>query len=537
MRAPPAGKEPGEPGSPGDSRPLHTLLDALTAEVRRGHGEDAMIRGIAVRSEDVRPGTLFVALSGSSADGHAFIADAARRGAAAIVVERDVGGALDAPLIRVGNARRALAELAAAWYGRPADSLTLIGITGTAGKTSTLSLLEAALVEGPERVGSIGSLGLHVQGEVQDQTVYTTPDPLVLHHELTRLVAAGARLVIMEATSHALVQERIHGLCFGMGIFTNLLPLEHSDYHDGFDDYVRAKTRFFHHLLPGAPLVYNYDDPVTRVLIEARRLNGVAVGAGRRASVRIVATETSAEGTRLGLEVARPIPRLDGGTVEPDRLDLRLRLLGRSNTMNAALAATAALAAGVDAERVADALGRFTPPRRRLEVVHQGRITVLDDTVGHPESISAFFDVVSKLRPRHIHVVFAVRGRRGERINDQNAQSLAIWAERLAVDTLVVTRSKGAADELNRVEESEYEAFVQPLRERGLAFEEVDALEPAVLAALERARVGDLVALLGAQGMDAGQEIARAWLQEHGETAGAPGRADADRTAAGGPTG
>jgi UDP-N-acetylmuramoyl-L-alanyl-D-glutamate--2,6-diaminopimelate ligase len=550
MRAPPADGERDEATTPGDSagrteaatrgtqapRSLDGLLDALTVEVRRGLTGDVQITGIAARAEDVRTGMLFVALPGSTADGHAFIADAARRGAAAILVERDVGGAPDTPLVRVGDTRRALAELAAEWYRRPADSLTLIGITGTAGKTSTLSLLEAALVAGRVRVGSIGSLGLHVQGEVQDKTVYTTPDPIVLHHELARLVEAGVRLVAMEATSHALVQERIHGLRFGMGIFTNLLPLEHAEYHQGFDDYVRAKTLFFHHLLPDAPLVYNQDDPVTRVLIEARKLNAVGVGSGRRAAVRIVATDTSAEGTRLALQVTRPIPRLDGGAVEPRPVDLRLRLLGRANTMNAALAATAALAAGVDAERVAGVLERFDPPRRRLQVIHQGRITILDDTVGHPESITAFFDVVGKLRPRHIHVVFAVRGQRGERINDQNAQSLAIWAERLAVDTLVVTRSMGTADELNRVEESEYEAFLQPLRARGLAFEEVDALEPAVRTALERAGVGDVVALLGAQGMDTGQEIARAWLQEHGETTRPPDRAGAGHATAGGST-
>jgi UDP-N-acetylmuramoyl-L-alanyl-D-glutamate--2,6-diaminopimelate ligase len=522
-----ASSSPASPRSPAD-RPLGDLLDALTGEVRRGQAEDVIVTGLAARAEDVRPGALFVALPGTSADGHAFIADAARRGASAMVVERDVGGALDVPLIRVGNSRRALAELAAAWHGRPADHLTLIGITGTAGKTSTLSLLETALVAGSERVGSIGSLGLHIQGERQDRTVYTTPDPLVLHHELSRLRAAGSVLVAMEATSHALMQERIHGLRFRMGIFTNLLPLEHSEYHDGFDDYVRAKSRFFHHLAPDAPLVFNQNDPVTRVLIEARKLNGVPVGSGRRACVRVTATETSAAGTRLQLHVVRPISLLEGGTVEPGDLDLRLRLLGRSNVMNAALAATAALAAGVDGDIVANALANFAPPRRRLEVVHQGHLTVLDDTVGHPESINAFFEVVEKLRPRHVRVVFAVRGRRGERINDQNAQSVAIWAERLAVDRLVVTRSADTADDLNRVERSEYEAFLAPLRERGIPFREIDQVEDAVHAVLEEAEEGDLVALLGAQGMDTGQDIARAWLAAHGERpASSPGTSPA----------
>jgi UDP-N-acetylmuramoyl-L-alanyl-D-glutamate--2,6-diaminopimelate ligase len=516
----------GTDGESGKPRRLSDLLDSLGGGVRPGHTTDVEVTAIAVSSEEVRPGALFVALPGSAADGHAFIADAARRGAAAIIVERDVGGALDAPLIRVDDARRALAELAAEWYGRPAERLTLIGITGTAGKTSTLALLEAALVAGGLRVASIGSLGVHVQGSALDDSVYTTPDPLLLHRELARIADAGSELVVMEATSHALAQRRIHGLGFRMGVFTNLVPLEHADYHEDFEDYVRTKCLFFEHLEKGAPLIYNRDDPVTRTLVMSRRLNGVPVGCSRRALVRITDSLTSAAGTRFTLEVTQPLPRLDGGLVEPVRLDVRLRLLGPANRINAGLAATCAVCAGVDPDVVLGSLAGFEPPRRRLQVVHQGRFTLLDDTVGHPESISAFFDVVVRLRARHVHLVYAVRGRRGERINQQNAQTLAVWAERLGVDTLVVTRSEGSADDLNRVEDEEYDAFLGPLRDSGLPFHELAELEPAVHTALERAQDGDLVALLGAQGMDEGQNIARDWLLARGETPRSGSRRD-----------
>jgi UDP-N-acetylmuramoyl-L-alanyl-D-glutamate--2,6-diaminopimelate ligase len=503
----------------GPPRRLGDLLDALSGAVGPGHAHDAEITGIVTRSEDVRPGSLFVALPGSAADGHTFIADAARRGAAAILVERDVGGALDAPLVRVPDVRRALADLAAEWHGRPADRLMLIGITGTAGKTSTLALLEAALVADGARVGTIGSLGLHVQGRSFDESVYTTPDPLLLHQELARVADAGSDMVAMEATSHALAQGRVHGLRFRLGVFTNLLPLEHADYHEDFESYVRAKCLFFDHLEPGAPIIYNRDDPVTRVVVAARRLNEVPVGSGRRAVARISDPITSPTGTRFTLDVAGALPRMDGGVVEPVRLDVRLRLLGPANRMNAALAATCALCAGADPAAVLDALSHLDPPHRRLQVVHRGRFTLLDDTVGHPESISAFFDVVARLRPRHVHLAYAVRGQRGESINRHNAETLAIWAERLGIDTLVVTRSEGMTDELNHVEAAEYRAFVDPLRARGLTVRELPRLEEAVHAVLERAEDGDLVALLGAQGMDPGQELARAWLRDRGEKA------------------
>jgi UDP-N-acetylmuramoyl-L-alanyl-D-glutamate--2,6-diaminopimelate ligase len=495
------------------SRPLAPLLDALTDAARRGRAEDVMVTGLVTRAEDVEPGNLFVALPGTSADGHAFIADAARRGAAAIVVERDVGGALDAPLVRVPDARRALAELAAEWHGRPADQLALIGITGTAGKTSTLAMLERALLADGVAAGSIGSLGLHIRGERLEETVYTTPDPLVLHSELARLVRAGCQVVAMEATSHALVQERVHGLRYRMGIFTNLLPLEHSEYHANFREYVDAKCMFFDLLEPGAPLVYNHDDPVTRSIIADRELNAVGVGTTDDARVRISAVHTAADGSRLTLEWSDPIPGMDGRSVAPGSLELRTRLLGPANRMNAALAATAALAAGASPAAAARALNELRPPARRLEVVHQGEFTILDDTVGHPESISSFFDVVERLEPRRVHVVYAIRGRRGGRINRANAEALAIWAERIGLETLVITRSDEAADELNRVEAREYDAFVNPLLEHGLEFREVDTLEDAVHTALDAAGGGDLVALLGAQGMNEGQEIARAWLR------------------------
>jgi UDP-N-acetylmuramoyl-L-alanyl-D-glutamate--2,6-diaminopimelate ligase len=496
------------------ARPLDRLLDCLTGDVRPGRAHGVHIDQIVTRSEDVRPGALFVALPGSSADGHTFIADAARRGAAAILVERDVGGALDVPLVRVGNIRRALAELAAEWHGRPADRLRLIGITGTAGKTSTLALLEAALLASGQRVGSIGSLGLNIQGETQEETVYTTPDPMLLHGELARLVAAGMEIVAMEATSHALVQDRVHGLRYGLGIFTNLLPLEHSEYHADFEDYVRAKSLFFDLLAPGAPLVYNHDDLVTRALVESRPLVGVAVGSEPEATVRISHVDTSADGTALTLAVTSPIPRMGAGSLDPLELRLGLQLLGRANTANAALAATAALCAGVDPGDVADALSGFEPPRRRLQVLHRGRFTLLDDTVGHPESINAFFGVVEELGPNRVHVVYAVRGQRGDRINRENAEALAVWAERLGIRTLVVTRSAESADELNEVETQEYAAFIDPLRAHGIEFREVDRLEPAVEIALAAAGAGDIVALLGAQGMNNGQDIARAWLAD-----------------------
>lgn len=497
------------------ARPLAELLRALPDAPTGGGRFDVPVTSITSSSREVTPGALFVALRGTRVDGHEFVGDALERGAAALLVE-DEGVRANVPVVRVPDTRRALAALAAEWHGRPADRLPLVGITGTVGKTSTLAVLEAILAAGEARVGTIGSLGVKVDGEPIERHGYTAPDPLLLHGELARLEREGAALVAMEVTSHALVQERVAGLTYGLGIFTNLLPLEHADYHGTFRDYVNAKARFFDHLAPGAPVVHNADDRVVRRLVRDHPVTPVGCGTSRTARVRIEPGSVSAEGTRLALHVREPFPRLDGGEVPPQRIALQMRLLGRSNLSNAALAATAALALGAEPETVGAVLRGLEPARRRMEVLHRGRFLVIDDTVGHPESVSALFEVVARLEPRRIHAVFAVRGRRGTRINRENGRALAIWAAQLPFGTLVLTRSADAADERNRVDDREYEAFVKPLREGGIAFDPRERLEDAVHAVLERAEEGDVVLLLGAQGMDRGMEIAREWLARHG---------------------
>jgi UDP-N-acetylmuramoyl-L-alanyl-D-glutamate--2,6-diaminopimelate ligase len=151
-----------------------------------------------------------------------------------------------------------------------------------------------------------------------------------------------------------------------------------------------------------------------------------------------------------------------------------------------------------------------------MQIVHDGAFRVLDDTVGHPDSVTALFEVVAALPARRLHAAFAVRGQRGPRINRQVARALGIWAEKHPLETLVVTRSDDAADARNRVTSREHDAFVEALRDAGVAFEERATLAEAVPAVLERAGPGDLVLLLGAQGMDAGDLLARGWLEAHG---------------------
>jgi UDP-N-acetylmuramoyl-L-alanyl-D-glutamate--2,6-diaminopimelate ligase len=504
------------------------LLDQLLEDVPGANWSRERTAGLRVHrlSDDSREtgsGGLFVAIRGTTQDSHQRIPEAVRNGAIAVIVERDVPDP-GVPVIRVESARRALAELAASWYGSPGRRLDLVGITGTLGKTSVLSMLENALQMAGLPVATIGSLGVRLPGSAQEDTGHTVPGPLVIHESLARAEKAGARIVAMEVTSHALMQDRVHGLEFQLGIFTNLVPLEHLEYHGSFEEYAQAKSRFFDHLRPGAPLIYSGGDPVLQSFISDHEVLGVACGRDHDAAVQVRDMRIEPERTSFTLVLERSLPCIDCVVETPARIPLEVRLLGRANTNNAALAAAAAFCLGADASAVRSALSIMEAPPRRMKLVHHDRILVLDDTVGHPDSITAVFEVAESLPHRELHVVFAIRGQRGTAINRGDAEALSVWAERVGVSTLLVTRSLDTADDRNAVADEERDAFVSRLQESGSSFREHDLLNDAIEEVIRVAKEGDLVLLLGAQGMDAGAELALQHLQP------GPGLAEAARS-------
>lgn len=493
---------------------LKELLHSVEgARWQRGPDPGLRVSGIVVDSRAVQPGSLFVAIRGTRLDGHDRIGDAVARGAAAVIAEREVEDP-GVPVVRVPGSRRALAELAIAWHNNPAERLPVVGITGTLGKTSVLSMLEAILLEAGKRVGTIGSLGIRFSGKEED-TGHTVPGPLMVQRALADMANAGADLAAMEVTSHALVQERVHGLRFALGIFTNLVPLEHMEYHGSFEQYAAAKARFFDLLPAGAPLVFLGGDPVVRALVEARDLRGIGCGASDEAAVQVRRESLDAERMVLRVQTREPLPRVGGGVVPPASFPVRLRMLGRSNASNASVAIAGALCLGAPREAVQAALETMPSPPRRMQVLHHGRFTVIDDTVGHPDSITAVYEVAEALPHRRLHVVFVIRGQRGTEINRRDAGALAIWTERVPTATLIVSPSTDAADERNRVEPEERAAFTGGLHGAGTPFEERDLVEDAVTRVLDRAGEGDLVLLLGAQGMDVGAEIVARWLESN----------------------
>ncbi len=246
---------------------------------------DAAVTGVALDSRAVLPGDLFVALEGEQHDGHQYIPQAAARGAAAVVGTR-ADLLPPVPYVQVADSRAALAYLAAAFFGHPARQLTVIGVTGTDGKTTTCNLIYHILRTAGLPVGMISTVNAIIGDQVLDTGFHvTTPEAPVVQDYLARMVAAGLQVVVLEATSHGLAQERLTACEFDLGVVTNITH-EHLDYHGTFEAYRAAKGRLFSSLgqTPGKAhnpprlAVLNRDDDSYAYLASLTSVPQVAYG-------------------------------------------------------------------------------------------------------------------------------------------------------------------------------------------------------------------------------------------------------------------
>lgn len=475
------------------------LLSSLAAGYQISGSTDPEITGISEDSRRVMPGMLFVAIRGTQDNGERYIDDARSRGAAAVASEgpATTGGV---PHVLVPSAREALARFAATITGHPGRELSLIGFTGTFGKTSTSAILRELLDAGGRKVGVLGSLGARY-GDFHDPgNGLTTPAPVELHRALRELRNAGADTVIMEVTSHGLRLGRVEGLtCIG-GLLAAIKPGEHSDFHGSYEDYVGAKRLFLRYLSPEATLAYDADNFASRMLgseAVVRVKSGMSLR-GRRTDVRLMNITLDHTGARFTV----------------DRRRLHSSLLGRGHLENVALALAYALSSGISIEAARPVLRRLRPLPRRMEQYDVAGRLVLDDTAGHPDSLRATFDVAAMLAcsPRtspdaRIVIVFALRGSRGEEINRRNATALSDLVCEHGVSRLIVTGSADTAGPNDRVTPAEIDAARGAFASRHQKFTWFDTLEAATADALERTVPGDLIVLTGAQGMNEGGRL------------------------------
>ncbi|MHB8709624.1 MAG: UDP-N-acetylmuramoyl-L-alanyl-D-glutamate--2,6-diaminopimelate ligase [Desulfuromonadales bacterium] len=375
----------------------HVSVDELLGSI------DVDVAGLRYDSRQVQPGDAFFAWRGRAQDGHRFLADAAARGAAVLVVEELPELKLPATIVLVDNSRRALAAMARAFYGDPSRDMAVVGVTGTNGKTTTTYLLEAVLAEAGSAPAVVGTVNYRF-GQTVHTAPHTTPEAVELLEQVAQFRAAGARSLVMEVSSHALDQYRADGIRFQVGVFTNLTP-EHLDYHGDMESYFASKLRLFQELLPavGGRAVINIDDAYGARLAQLLP-NALTCGRSARALVRPEELTVTLNG-------------IHGRVVTPaGPVVLASPLLGDYNVENLLGAIGAGVALGLPATVIERGLTRAAAVPGRLERVDNRRGAVaLVDYAHTGDALDRVLQALQALNPARILTVFGCGGDRDPR--------------------------------------------------------------------------------------------------------------------------
>jgi len=441
------------------------------------------IAGLTVDSRAVQAGDMFVAMPGNKTDGRAYIADAVKAGAAAILTTPGVKVDGGVSVVEDHNPRRRYADLASRFFDNQPE--TQVAITGTNGKTSVADFTRQIWQSIGLEAASVGTLGVRAR-QLDRPGGLTTPDPMALHADLHALAEAGVSHAALEASSHGLDQYRMDGVRFKAAAFTNLTR-DHLDYHKSEQGYFYAKARLFGELVdPGDAAVINIDSKWGAVLEDiawARGLERLSVGTNEKAAIRLVEQKVSLEGQRIAFDY--------GGC----SYDIRLPLVGRFQAENALLAAGLVLATGGEPDQVFGALETLAGVPGRMELMgksHNGG-AVFVDYAHTPDGLATVLKAARLHHPTALHVVF---GCGGDRDAGKRPQMGAI-AQQLA-DKIIVTDDNPRSEQASVIRKEILAAVPD-------ATEIADRYQ-AIEMAISNLQAGDMLVIAG-KGHEEGQLV------------------------------
>lgn len=427
-------------------------------------------------SREIEPNDCFVAIKGHAADGHLFIDKAVKNGAVAIVYEaapaisrEDLAGVA---CVHVSDSRRALLEMASYQAGDPAGNLTLVGTTGTNGKTTVATLIRHVLEETGQPCGFIGTTG-HIIGDRAYPARETTPSPVQVYDLFSEMKRAGCKACSMEVSSHALDQWRVDGADFDAAVFTNLTR-DHLDYHQTEQAYLQAKKRLFEGLGRDSTAVINIDDPTGRSIMNGIDAKIITFGTAVNADVRYEIIKDNLDGLQI---------RLDG-------METTSRLAGRFNAENIAAAYACGLGLNISANDLRRAMEKAPPVSGRFEVIRgRNEKTVIVDYAHTPDALENLLRSARLILPSGAKL-WCVFGCGGNRDKGKRAMMAKI-AEDLA-DSVIVTSDNPRTESPESIIEDVITGFSRP----EYAMSIVDRREAIQTAALN-SRPGDLIVIAG----------------------------------------
>ena len=446
---------------------LTELLQAIEAT---GFCEPVEVTALCRDSRKIVQGCLFVCIAGTKIDSHQFAAQALENGAAAVVCERDLGLPRQ---ILVKDGRAAWAQLCANWFGRPAQKLRMIGITGTNGKTSTSFLLKGILEKAGYRVGLIGTIK-NMIGEHEVHSGQTTPDPYELQELLAAMVDAGCAYAVMEVSSHALDQDRVTGCRFAAAVFTNLTQ-DHLDYHGTMEAYAAAKKRLF---TISDLAVLNVDDAWYSVMRDEMLCEAVTYSTERNdATYTAHNLRQRPDGIDFELVTTGAIGRV------------KLKTPGRFSAYNALAAASCALALGIEFDNVVDALRDANIIKGRAEVVPTGRdFTVVIDYAHTPDGLQNICETLNACKAGRLVTVFGCGGDRDRTKRPKMAATAAALS-----DFVVVTSDNPRTEDPHAI----IEDILTGMADTATPYKVIEDRVEAIRWAIHNAQAGDTILLAG----------------------------------------
>ncbi|MBI5855360.1 MAG: UDP-N-acetylmuramoyl-L-alanyl-D-glutamate--2,6-diaminopimelate ligase [Nitrospirae bacterium] len=460
------------------------LVHSLDVIERAGDANVA-IGAVTDDSRAVKPGSLFVAVKGERVDGHRFVTQAVGSGAAAVVVDEPITTAPAVPMVRVRDSRKALGLLAGRFYGEPASRLTLVGVTGTNGKTTITYLCKALLESAGRQVGLIGTVAYHI-GAQRIPASHTTPGAVELQTVLGQMRDAGLDSVVMEVSSHALALDRVAGCEFDVAVFTNLTQ-DHLDFHRDMEDYFQAKLRLFTGLSvasrkshPKRALV-NLDDPRGGDVAAATRVPVWTYAIHREADVRAEQVKLSLAGSTF--TVKSPV----------GRFPVESRLVGEHNVSNLLAAIGVGLHEGLTPAQIRAGVAAASIVPGRFEPVEAGQdFTVLVDYAHTDDALIRVLSTAQSLKTGRVITVFGCGGDRDRTKRPKMGRA----ATRLSDVVFLTSDNPRTEDPLAILREVEVgvKEVLDPARVR---YEKIADRAKAIESAIREARTGDTVVIAG----------------------------------------
>ena len=465
------------------SKKLRELVALLTDSEVQGNLE-INIDSITHDSRQVGPGSLFIALTGSKADGHDFIPAACVKGAAAVIAQREVAVPAGVTLIKVTDTREAMQKIVPYFFDYPSRKFRLIGVTGTNGKTTTTYLIRAILRRAGFRVGVIGTINNIIDEKILP-VKNTTPDVVELQALFAAMADAKVQYAVMEVSSHALALNWVNGTEFDVGVFTNITR-DHLDFHGTFDNYIDAKAVLFSMLSsagatkPNKTAVVNIDDPAAPAMLRAGNSRKILYGVNYAADLNAEDIDVHATGSRFTAKG----PFRD--------LPLNLKITGVFNVYNVLAAIGAALAEGIDPMIIKAALEDFVSVPGRFELVDEGQpFSVIVDYAHTPDGLENILKTAKQFAKRRIIVVFGCGGDR-DRTKRPIMGRLAMEYGDVVIATSDNPRTEDPEFILSEVEQGLIEG-----RSGDKGYEIIIDRRSAIARAIREAKAEDVVIIAG----------------------------------------